>query len=268
MIKLTNILRENVEQHKRRVYLKAAIEMAKSYSSRGYTPDEAVNDAARGIKNVYGYELTDKDKEAVKHFVPVNAQFKEVKWTSTSTDPSLTDRKPNPNVTDDDLAPAPESRPQWPKTKKPTKTGADRTPRSTKFYVNSKVQEKNGDEDYGIIKAVKNNWEAVKANPFKKEYIGMGTFLTDKNKNEPWYLIQFLNPAPFPDEFKSDPYKKDYYDRFLANRGIYFDPKNPYKGTPIWYPEEKLNAVINKNNIVNPKSFKNIPTEWGLKEDN
>jgi plasmid replication initiation protein len=77
MIKLTSILKEGVDQHKRKVYLKAAIEMAKSYSSRGYTPDEAIKDAAQGIKNVYGYELTDRDKEAVKHFVPVNAQFKQ-----------------------------------------------------------------------------------------------------------------------------------------------------------------------------------------------
>ena len=75
MIKLKNILKEELDR-KRKVYLKTAIEMATAYSRRGYTPEEAVKDAAQSIKNVHGYVLTPQDIEAVKHFVPVNPQFK------------------------------------------------------------------------------------------------------------------------------------------------------------------------------------------------
>jgi hypothetical protein len=77
MFKLSKILRENIEQHKRKVYLKAAIDMATAYSRRGYTQDEAIKDAAKGIENVYGYVLTPQDIQALKHFVPENPQFKE-----------------------------------------------------------------------------------------------------------------------------------------------------------------------------------------------
>lgn len=77
-MKFTQLLRESIEQHKRKVYLKAAIDMATAYSRRGYTQDEAIKDAAKGIENVYGYVLTPKDIEAVKHFVPENPQFKEI----------------------------------------------------------------------------------------------------------------------------------------------------------------------------------------------
>jgi len=71
-----NINEEGVDFNKRKVYIKAAIEMAQAYARRGYTQDEAVKDAAQGIKNVYGYELTDIDRQAVKHFVPVHGNFK------------------------------------------------------------------------------------------------------------------------------------------------------------------------------------------------
>jgi len=67
---------KSIDPNKRKVYIKAAIEMAQSYAKRGYTQDEAVKDAAQGIKNVYGYELTDVDRQAVKHFVPVHGNFK------------------------------------------------------------------------------------------------------------------------------------------------------------------------------------------------
>ena len=76
MIKLTDLIKEEIDR-KRRTYLKAAIETATAYSRRGYTPDEAVKDAAQSIKNVHGYTLTPQDIEAVKHFVPVNPQFKQ-----------------------------------------------------------------------------------------------------------------------------------------------------------------------------------------------
>jgi hypothetical protein len=173
-------------------------------------------------------------------------------WTSTSTDPSLTDRKPNPNITDPTVNQA--INPDSPmgkalaknNPKRPTKIGADRNPRSTKFYINLKVKEKYGDEDYGVIKAVKNNWEEVKNRPIKSEYIGMGTFLTDKNKNEPWYLIQFLN---------LDPNEK--------TRGNRFDEKNPYNGIPLWYPEEELENV--PYGVY--KQFSNKKDKWGLRED-
>jgi len=69
-------INEKVDPIKRKVYIKAAIEMAQSYAKRGYTQDEAVKDAAQGIKNVYGYELTDIDRQAVKHFVPMHGSFK------------------------------------------------------------------------------------------------------------------------------------------------------------------------------------------------
>jgi len=69
-------INEKVDPNKRKVYIKAAIEMAQSYAKRGYTQDEAVKDAAQGIKNVYGYELTDVDRQAVKHFVPMHGSFK------------------------------------------------------------------------------------------------------------------------------------------------------------------------------------------------
>jgi len=71
-----NINEKNVDANQRKVYLKAAIEMAQAYTKRGYTQEEAINDAAMGIKRVYGYELTDKDKQAVKHFVPEHGSFK------------------------------------------------------------------------------------------------------------------------------------------------------------------------------------------------
>lgn len=194
-------------------------------------------------------------------------------WTSTSTDPSLTDRKPNlnrtaPKIPGSDIKfyhpDSPMGKAMAKATpKRLTKTGADRNPRSTKFYVNLKVKEKYSNEDYGVIKAVKNNWEEVKNRPIKGEYIGTGTFLTDKNKNEPWYLVQLLNSAPFPDEFKSDPSKKDDYERFLANRGIYFDPENPYNGTPLWYPEEELENVP----YGVPKQLANKKDKRGLREE-
>jgi hypothetical protein len=97
MIRLGRILKENIDQHKRKVYLKAAIEMATAYSRRGYTQDEAIKDAAQGVKNVHGYVLTPQDIEAVKHFVPVNPQFKEIVVKPTSPTPldkyySISDR--------------------------------------------------------------------------------------------------------------------------------------------------------------------------------
>jgi len=173
--------------------------------------------------------------------------LKEAQWTSTNTSQPLKGEKPNPNITMDDLAPAPESRPQWPKSdvpKRTIKTGADRTPRSTKFYIGLKVKEKDGDEDFGFVKAVKKNWEEVRNKPIKKEYIGMGTFLTDKNKNEPWYLVQFLNLDP----------KEEI-------RGNRFDENNPYNGTPIWYPEEELENV--PYGVY--KQFSNKKDKWGLR---
>jgi hypothetical protein len=87
MIKLNNILRESIDQHKRKVYLKAAIDMATAYSRRGYTQDEAIKDAAKGIENVYGYVLTPQDIEAVKHYVPINPQFKEAEDFDLSDNP-------------------------------------------------------------------------------------------------------------------------------------------------------------------------------------
>jgi hypothetical protein len=78
MAKLTQLLKENIDQRKRKVYLKAVIDMATAYSRRGYTQDEAIKDAAKGIENVYGYVLTPQDIEAVRHFVPENPQFKEI----------------------------------------------------------------------------------------------------------------------------------------------------------------------------------------------
>jgi len=74
--KMGGINEKSIDPNKRKVYIKAAIEMAQSYAKRGYTQDEAVKDAAQGIKNVYGYELTDIDRQAVKHFVPVHGSFK------------------------------------------------------------------------------------------------------------------------------------------------------------------------------------------------
>lgn len=87
MVKLTQLIKESIEQHKRKVYLKAVIDMATAYSRRGYTQDEAIKDAAQGVKNVYGYELTPQDIEAVRHFVPVNPQFKEEEDFDLSDNP-------------------------------------------------------------------------------------------------------------------------------------------------------------------------------------
>lgn len=77
MARLIKLLREDIEQRKRKVYLKAVIDMATAYSRRGYTQQEAIKDAAKSIENTYGYVLTPLDIEAVKHFVPENPQFKE-----------------------------------------------------------------------------------------------------------------------------------------------------------------------------------------------
>lgn len=87
MFKLTELIKESIEQHKRKVYLKAVIDMATAYSRRGYTQDEAIKDAAQGVKNVYGYELTPQDIEAIRHFVPVNPQFKEEEDFDVSDNP-------------------------------------------------------------------------------------------------------------------------------------------------------------------------------------
>ena len=178
--------------------------------------------------------------------------LKEIKWTSTSTDPSLTDKKSNPNITAPMVNQTIDPNSWIGKAlaknspKRSIKTGEDRSPRSTKFYINLKVKEKNGDEDFGFVKAIKNNWEDVKRLPIKKEYIGMGTFLDDKNRKEPWYLIQFLNLDPNEE-----------------TRGNRFDEKNPYKGTPIWYPEEELENV--PYGVY--KQFSNKKDQWGLREN-
>jgi hypothetical protein len=75
MIKLASIVKEELDR-RRRSYLKAARDMATSYAKRGYTPEEAIADAARGIEQVYGYVLTPKEREALKHWVPVHGSFK------------------------------------------------------------------------------------------------------------------------------------------------------------------------------------------------
>jgi hypothetical protein len=75
MIKLTSIVREELDR-KRKSYLKAAKDMATSYAKRGYTPEEAIADAAKGIENVYGYVLTPEEREALKHWIPVHGSFK------------------------------------------------------------------------------------------------------------------------------------------------------------------------------------------------
>ena len=87
MIKLNNILREFIEQHKRKVYLKTAIEIASSLVRRGYSQRDAIKDAASSVKEVNGYELTPQDIEAIKYFVPEHPNFKEAEDFDLSDNP-------------------------------------------------------------------------------------------------------------------------------------------------------------------------------------
>lgn len=74
MIKLASLL--ETEQDKRKVALKAAIDIATSYARRGYTPEEAIKDAGVSVQQAHGYTLTPKDIEALKHWIPVHANFR------------------------------------------------------------------------------------------------------------------------------------------------------------------------------------------------
>lgn len=87
MIKLNNILRESIEQHRRKVYLKTAIEIASSLVRRGYSQRDAIKDAASSVKEVNGYELTPQDIEAIKYFVPEHPNFKEAEDFDLSDNP-------------------------------------------------------------------------------------------------------------------------------------------------------------------------------------
>lgn len=73
MIKLIDIVKEEV--HKTQA-MKDARDIADRLARRGYTPQEAINDAASSVKARLGYELTDEDKKSLLHWVYVHPNFR------------------------------------------------------------------------------------------------------------------------------------------------------------------------------------------------
>jgi hypothetical protein len=125
--------------------------------------------------------------------------LKEIKWTSTSTDPSLTDKKPNPNITKKDLAPKPESRPQFPSL--------------YQYTVGEKVRERYSDEEPCKILDRRLNWADVKENPIKDLYIPNFIQHNTEIDNKPWYLVKFLEhnkntPPTWFSENELQPYNR------------------------------------------------------------
>ena len=73
MIKLSTLVEEVVDKRK---FMKAALEIANAYARRGYDPREAVDDAAVSVKQTMGYELSDREKDALRKVVFVHPNFK------------------------------------------------------------------------------------------------------------------------------------------------------------------------------------------------
>lgn len=73
MIKLGRIVEEVQEKRK---FMKAALEIARGLSARGYDPKEAVDQATRSVMHTMGYEFSDKEKQSLEKVIPVHANFK------------------------------------------------------------------------------------------------------------------------------------------------------------------------------------------------
>jgi hypothetical protein len=179
--------------------------------------------------------------------------LKEIKWTSTNTTQPLKSDEPNfdksnPKSTSARRPPL-QNPSKWRLQQsinrpRPTKAGTDRTPRSTKFYKYLKVKAKNGEDNYGIVRDVRNNWNEVEAIRRQKE---VGFNVNNENKDKPWYLIQFLNLD------STDP----------TSKGNYFNEKDLYNGKPTWYPEDELEDV--PHSVY--KKFLGKKDQWGLREN-
>lgn len=72
-MKLNNILKEVQEKRK---FMKAALEIARGLSARGYDPKEAVEQATRSVMHTMGYKFSDEEKKSLEKVVPVHASFK------------------------------------------------------------------------------------------------------------------------------------------------------------------------------------------------
>ena len=73
MIKLTNILKEELDKRK---FMKAALEIAIGLSKKGYSPREAVEDATRSVMHTMGYKFKKKEKASLEKVIPVHPNFR------------------------------------------------------------------------------------------------------------------------------------------------------------------------------------------------